>query len=166
MTHRLLIAAFSGAVFLASGGLVSAQESQASVLRLRLSLPPRPVAPGQRATVTCTITNTEPYRVELCILAGKEWHFQSHHGGSDVSIAEIVDHTGCVAEISLDSGSVHRWESTVEIPDDVSSGTLALELNILRGPRDSQGLYPPEPTTLESEPIAIVIGEAASKTNR
>jgi hypothetical protein len=133
---------------------------------IRLSLPPTPVVPSHSVTVTCTITNAEPYRAELCILTGKEWHFRSQHGGSDVNVAEIVDHPGCAAEISLDPGAAHRWETTVEVPDNVSSGTLALELSVLRGPRNSQGLYPPERSTLESEPIAIVIGEAASKANR
>jgi hypothetical protein len=166
MNRWLVIAAAIAVAQLLSGDCASGQESQASVLRLRLTPPPAPVIAGQRVAVTCTITNAEPIRADVCVLAGEEWSFHSEHRGSDVNSLKIVDHTYCVAEFSLDPGAARSWESAIGVPDEVTTGTLTLKLTVLRGPRDSRGLYPPERGTLESAPIPIEIAEEASKTIR
>src|SRR6185369_14554742 len=107
-------------------------------LRLSLKAPSAPVVVGQRSTLTCTITSAEPTRVEVCILDGTEWTFIPRQARSGISILTFPDHPNCAAEFSLKPGEEYLWEPTVVVPDDARTGTLALKVTILRGPRNKR----------------------------
>ena len=157
MRHRVLSVFVAIAVSLLCVNVVRGQQSasEPSGLSLSLEFPPVLVLVGESITPTCEITNNEPERVEVCVLAGAAWSFHPMVGET-IAILKTSSHNICKLEFALDPGEKHSWPMPVTVPD-VSSGTLELKLTILHGPRSSAGLYPPKFIALASKPIPIRI---------
>jgi hypothetical protein len=157
MNRRILVALVAGSVALSYRGLVHGQPaaSEPSGLTLALDLPSGPVLVDGNINPTCVIANLEPKRVEICVLVGGEqWTYHTSVG--TVSRLVTSSATICKSEFALDPGEKHSWQTRVHAPD-IATGTLQLELEILRGPRDIRGLYPPNFIRLASQPIPIEI---------